>query len=366
MSKSFAQSIVIVILWFVSARVLAAPGPAGPQLQAPAAIAPYAARFGRAKPVVAVVADNGGTELTDFVIPYGVLARSGVAEVMALATGAGPIQMTPATIRIVPQATIAQFDARFPDGADYVIVPKVSNNADPALLAWIVAQHRKGGTLVSICDGALVLANSTLLNGHRATAHWGTEALRAERYPQVNWIRNARYVVDGKFVSSAGISAAMPTSLALVEAIAGRPAAAALAAQLQVADWSSKHDSDAFRSGSMLTGSWLRRTQSIGVPLAPGVDEIAVALTLDAYSRTGRSKAYGLAGTAAPVRSLNGLTFLPEQISGGADRTLPAPGMTPPGLLLDQLLNDIDAAYGPATARWVARNFEYPQLARQP
>ncbi len=36
----------------------------------------YEARFGRAKPVIAVVAYNPGTELTDFVVPYGVLAES--------------------------------------------------------------------------------------------------------------------------------------------------------------------------------------------------------------------------------------------------------------------------------------------------
>ncbi|MEP7157396.1 MAG: hypothetical protein ABI905_16570, partial [Betaproteobacteria bacterium] len=42
----------------------------------------YVARPGRTRPVVAIIGENSGTELTDFVIPYGVLMQSGVAEVI--------------------------------------------------------------------------------------------------------------------------------------------------------------------------------------------------------------------------------------------------------------------------------------------
>ena len=48
----------------------------------------YEARFGRSKPVIAVVAYNPATELTDFVVPYGVLAESRAAEVLAVSTSA--------------------------------------------------------------------------------------------------------------------------------------------------------------------------------------------------------------------------------------------------------------------------------------
>jgi hypothetical protein len=88
----------------------------------PEEMAPYRARFNRDWPVIAVAAEISGTELVDFVVPYGVLARSGVAEVIAVATREGAVTMRPA-LQIQPQATIAQFDARYPKGADYVIVP---------------------------------------------------------------------------------------------------------------------------------------------------------------------------------------------------------------------------------------------------
>lgn len=196
--------------------------------QAAESIPPYQDRFGRGQPLIAIVGENGGTELTDFAIPYGVLARSGAAQVTTVATQAGPLTMRPA-LKIQPHATVQQFDARYPDGADYVIVPAVNKADDPALLRWVAAQGAKGATIVSICDGALVVANAGLLKGRRATAHWATESLRKERYPDTQWQANTRYVADGKVVSSAGISAAMPTALALVEAIAGRARAAAVA-----------------------------------------------------------------------------------------------------------------------------------------
>jgi len=195
----------------------------------------YKARFGRQRPLIAIVGENSGTELTDIAIPYGVLAASGAAEVVTVATQPGVLHMRPA-LTVQPQDTIGGFDTRFPDGADYVIVPAVMKYNDPTLLAWVKAQGAKGSTLVSICDGAAVVAATGLMDGHRATAHWASEKFRRKNFSNGNWIADVRYVADGKIISTAGISAAMPASLALVETIAdgrtGRPDGVSL---LQVA-----------------------------------------------------------------------------------------------------------------------------------
>ncbi len=109
------------------------------------AIPRYEARFGRELPVIAVVGFNAATEVTDYVVPYGVLAESGVADVWALGTTEGPIQMKPA-LRFDPRATINVFDMRYPQGADYVVVPNVyEGENDPALLEWLRSQAAKGG-----------------------------------------------------------------------------------------------------------------------------------------------------------------------------------------------------------------------------
>ena len=339
-------------------------------------IAPYQARFGRNRPVIAVIGENSGTELTDFVIPYGVLAQSGIAEMVSVSTRPGPLTMRPA-LRIQPEATTSQFDARFPEGADYVIVPAVVRYDDPALLAWIAAQGAKGSTIVSICDGALVVANSGLLDGRRATAHWATYGLRTKAYPTTTWVKNTRYVADGKLVSSAGISAAMPVSIALVEAIAGYERAATVAQGLGITDWSSRHDSDVFlpRFGVNLmayfrttySNALLHSRQSIGVPMGPGVDEIALALTADAYSRTGRSRAYSLSTADAAVQTRHGLRVLPDRVIGGdrtVDRTLAAFDDTPSARMLDVALAGIAKLYGRSTAYGVALSFEFPGFVR--
>jgi putative intracellular protease/amidase len=307
-------------------------------------------------------------------VPYGVLARSDLAQVLAVATQDGPVTMRPA-LRIRAQATTAQFDLRFPQGADYVIVPALVKRADPAVLAWLGAQADKGATFVSICDGALVLANAGMLDGRQATAHWASQSLREHDYPTTIWRRNVRYLADDRYISSAGISAAIPTSLALVEAIGGRAAADALAASLGAGDWGPAHASDRFRpkfgvnlrafAATLFGNRWLHGRQRIGIPIGPGVDEVALALTADAWSRTGRSQAVAIADGAAPIYSRDGLELLAEPADGQrVDRRLGAFAAGRPALALDVALAGIAAAYGRSTAKGVALDFEYPGFPR--
>ncbi len=75
----------------------------------------------RRRPLIAVVGLNDATETTDYLMPYGILRRADVADVMALATKAGPIQLFPA-LAVHPHATVAEFDGQYPEGADYVVV----------------------------------------------------------------------------------------------------------------------------------------------------------------------------------------------------------------------------------------------------
>lgn len=333
-------------------------------------IAAYQPRSGRSRPVIAVLGENAGTELIDFVIPYGILSRSGVAQVVSVATQSGALQMLPA-LRIVPQDTIHGFDGRFPDGADYVIVPAVDMHKvdDPALQGWLTAQAGKGATIVSICDGALIVAKAGLFKGHRATGHWATQAMRERDFPDARWLTNIRYVVDGKVVSTSGVSAAIPASLALVEAIAGPERAAAVARELGVTEWTAEHNSEQFRLGPGLVftaagNAWFSSHQDIGIPVSAGVDEVALALTADAYSRTYRSTAFALAASADGIQTRHGLTLLPDRILGGAHppaRVLSEFGAVPPAQALDNALADIAKAYGKSTAHFVAVQLEYQQ-----
>jgi len=328
----------------------------------------YTPRFNRTQPVIAVVAENTFTELTDYVIPYGILSESGVAQVQAIATQPGPIQMFPA-LGLEPQATVAEFDAQFPEGADYVVVPAVMRQQDPALLAYVRCQANQGATIVGICDGAWVLANAGLLEGRKATGHWFSFKKLAKQFPQTEWQRDTRYVADGNVITTTGVTASIPICIALVEAISGHEQAASLAQNLGVQDWSSQHQSQQFQLSAKHLWTALTNKlafwshQEIGIPIDTGVDEVALALVADAYSRTYRSQALALAASNQPVVSQRGLAIRPDRVQSAAqrvDHTLELQSDRPPVALFEMALQEIKQRYGSATAAFVALQLEYP------
>ena len=367
----------VLVLYPLASHAAASQRPGTPGIEASPKeqIAPFQPRFGRLRPVIAVIGENSGTEMTDFVIPYSILTEAAAGEVLALSVKPGTVTMRPTSLQLVPQATVAQFDVNYPDGADYVIVPAVAVQSEPLLLAWISAQAAKGATLVSICDGALVLARAGLMKGKRGTAHWYTHQMREQQYPETSWHKNTRYVADGRIVSSAGISAALPTSLALVEAIAGRERALAIGARYGISEWGSQHNSDRFvpAFGRNLTGHittkyanrWLHSAETVGVPVHSGIEDISLALTMDSYSRTGRSRALAMAPDKLPFMTRNGLTFLPDRVAGGVNppqRILKPLEQAPVAGLFERVLGNIDADYGRNTGDGVAYDFEYRRV----
>ncbi|RSZ56870.1 helix-turn-helix domain-containing protein [Massilia atriviolacea] len=101
---------------------------------------------------------------------------------------------------------------------------------------------------------------------------------------------------------------------------------------------------------------FLRPSDDIGIQVADGVDELALALSADAYSATLRSRVHALAQTEAPVRTRNGLLLVPDAIAGqgkAMDWILPAFGATPSARMLDRAL--IEADHGHAIAIQTAR-----------
>jgi transcriptional regulator GlxA family with amidase domain len=57
----------------------------------------------------------------------------------------------------------------------------------PELIEWIARQYHNGATLYSACSGSVMLAETGLLDGKRATSHWGYEDLFRQSYPKVNF-----------------------------------------------------------------------------------------------------------------------------------------------------------------------------------
>lgn len=326
----------------------------------------------RQRPLIAIVGINDESETTDYLMPYGILKRADVADVVALATKPGPVKLFP-VLTVEPDATIADFDTKHPDGADYVIVPAMTRDDDPVALSWIQSQAAKGAIIIGVCVGALVVGNTGLLDGKRATTHWYSIKELRDRHPAIHYVADRRLVVDRGVATTTGITASMPMSLTLIEAIAGRDKADAIGRDLGLTRWDGRHDSGAFQftrpfaltvMGNTLA-FWNR--EQLGIELAPGLDEVSLAVVADAWSRTYRSRAVTFAGTAGALSTRSGLRILPEQVATGwpADRRLPAIGALPPAKALDQALLAIEARYGMGTADMVAMQLEYPRHKAQ-
>ena len=200
----------------------------------------------RTRPLIAIVGVNDSSETTDYLMPYGILRRADVADVVALATQPGPVRLFP-VLTIEPQATVADFDAQHPEGADYVIVPAMSRDDDPVALSWIKSQAAKGAIIVGVCAGAKVVGNAGLLDGRRATTHWYSLKELRGKHPDMQYVADRRLVVDRGVATTTGITASMPMSLILVEAIAGRDRAEAVGRDLGLTQWDARHDSGAFQ-----------------------------------------------------------------------------------------------------------------------
>jgi transcriptional regulator GlxA family with amidase domain len=112
---------------------------------------------------------------------------------------------------------------------DIVVVPggpgTRRERLNKRLLDWISQQAAEGELMTSVCTGAFLLAGAGLLHGRRATTHWASVDWMRETYPDIHMEADARFVDEGKIVTSAGVSAGIDMALHIVERLHGKPAA---------------------------------------------------------------------------------------------------------------------------------------------
>jgi len=99
--------------------------------------------------------------------------------------------------------------------------------------------------VTSVCTGAGILAKTDLLDGRRATTNKLAWEWATSQGPKVNWVPEARWIVDGKFVTAAGVSAGMDMALGLIENLFDRERAEEVARQAEY-EWHDDPDWDPF------------------------------------------------------------------------------------------------------------------------
>ncbi|WP_328875111.1 GlxA family transcriptional regulator [Streptomyces sp. NBC_00287] len=138
---------------------------------------------------------------------------------------------TSSGLTLVPDTSLA--DAPAPHT---LLVPggQGTRGPDPGLAAWLRAHGPRAERLVSVCTGAILLAEAGLLDGRRVTTHWAYCAKLARDHPAVRVDPDPIYVRDGHVSTSAGVTAGIDLALALVEEDLGRDTALTIARYLVV------------------------------------------------------------------------------------------------------------------------------------
>jgi transcriptional regulator GlxA family with amidase domain len=106
--------------------------------------------------------------------------------------------------------------------------------ADRGLVAEVARLAQRSKRIASVCAGAFLLAETGILDGRRAVTHWQLARDMATAYPLVRVETDPIFVRDGKVISSAGVTAGIDLSLALVEEDYGADIARDVARELVV------------------------------------------------------------------------------------------------------------------------------------
>ncbi|WP_421736816.1 GlxA family transcriptional regulator [Caulobacter sp.] len=104
----------------------------------------------------------------------------------------------------------------------------------PVTLAYVRDAAKTARRVASVCSGTYILAEAGLLDGKRATTHWSRTKDIQKRYPAIRLEPDRIFVQDGMIWSSAGITAGIDLSLALIGADEGEAVARRVAQQLVV------------------------------------------------------------------------------------------------------------------------------------
>jgi transcriptional regulator GlxA family with amidase domain len=105
---------------------------------------------------------------------------------------------------------------------------------DPRTVDWVRRQLSSARRIASVCTGAFLLAETGILDGRRATTHWKSCGRLQQLYPDVLVDPDPIYVRDERIWTSAGVTAGIDLSLALIEEDLGRKIAMQVARHLVV------------------------------------------------------------------------------------------------------------------------------------
>lgn len=117
--------------------------------------------------------------------------------------------------------------------------------SDSTFLNTLKAAAQESCYCLSICTGSALLSKTGILDGKNATSNKKAFEWVKSVNSNVNWIKKARWVVDGKFYTSSGVSAGMDMTLGFIKDCLGEQTAEEIAKHIEY-NWNSDCSMDLF------------------------------------------------------------------------------------------------------------------------
>ncbi|GLH80012.1 transcriptional regulator [Bradyrhizobium sp. SSBR45G] len=119
-------------------------------------------------------------------------------------------------------AEAVQYDAVWVPGGDPNALAGIIDDPERVYVSFLTAQADGAKYMCSVCEGAMLLAASGLLDFHWATTHWAFLACFPSLFPNVKVAQgHPRFVLDGRRLTGGGISAGLDEALMLISLLAG-------------------------------------------------------------------------------------------------------------------------------------------------
>ena len=173
-----------------------------------------------------------GVQIIDYTGPYEVFGAAGL-QVFTVATSAATIT-TNMGMKVTPHYALDDAPA-----ADVLLIPGggvIPTQQDPRVLKWIQERSKQAEYVISVCNGAYILAKTGLLDGLTATTTAGLIDGLPAIAPKVKVVRDRRYVDNGKFITTAGLSSGIDGALYVVSKLFGNARAQLTALRIEY-DW---------------------------------------------------------------------------------------------------------------------------------
>lgn len=146
-------------------------------------------------------------------------------------------------------STLAEHSFDDAPNLDMILLPggygTFAEAENPAMLGFLKDQSSNAEVVMSVCSGSGVLAHAGLLDGRKATSNKLFFSAITNGANDVDWQQNARWVEDGKFFTSSGVSAGTDMSLAVIAKCYGAERAESVAVMTEY-EWQSDANNDAF------------------------------------------------------------------------------------------------------------------------